>query len=543
MITILKENPLLLLFVVSAFGYLLGSIRIAGTRLGVAAVLFVGLGFGALDPKLQVPKIIILLGLAIFVYTIGLSSGPGFFATFKRRGAKDIIFVLAMLTLSALATVGLHYLFHFRASMSAGMFAGVTTNTPALAGLLDIIRSSDKFDDLGHAAKNAVVGYSLSYPMGVIGVMLAIHTAQKWLGIDYRKEEDLLRKDYAIDSQLVSRTVLITNKDLEDVELRTITKNSDRNILFARIQRGDEVQLSHWDTRLKRNDKIVIVGSYDAVHKMTQYLGEEVERDISYENSSYASLKLFVSNTAVVGQSIASLSLIEQFPALITRVQRGDVELLASSETILELGDRVQLITRQKDVDEVTDLFGNSYESLSHINLMSFGSGMVLGLLMGLVTFQFPGGLSFKLGFAGGPMLVALILGQLRRTGPIIWTLPYSANLTLRQFGLILLLAGIGIRSGHTFLTTLQAGGGSALFVCSLLLSFLTAFFTLWIGYKILRIPFSFLTGMVANQPAILEYAIDQSENKLPTIGFTMILPISMIAKILFVQLLFVLLS
>ena len=540
MIEILKQNQLLLLFVVSALGYLVGSIRIAGTRLGVAAVLFVGLGFGAMDPGLQVPKIVIFLGLTIFVYTIGLSSGPGFFATFQRRGAKDIIFVLAMLLLSAVATVGLHYVFQFHASMSAGMFAGVTTNTPALAGLLDLIQHSNGSTDLGDAAKNAVVGYSLSYPMGVLGVMLAIYAAQRWLRIDYRAEEEKLRKDYAIDTQLLSRTLLVSNKEYDGRELRYVYQDCDRSVLFARIQRGDEIRLSHWDTRLRLNDKIVIVGSLEAVEKATQLLGTRVDADISYDNTDYESTKLFVSNSAVVGQSIASLNLQQHFPALITRVQRGDMELLASSDTILELGDRIQLIARSGDLEDITKLFGNSYESLSHINLLSFGSGMALGLLFGMVTFQLPGGISFSLGFAGGPMVVALVLGQLRRTGPIVWTLPYSANLTLRQFGLILLLAGIGIRSGHTFLATLQAGGGGVLFLCAAFLSFFTAFITLVIGYRFLHIPFSFLTGMVANQPAILDYAIEQSDNKLPTIGFTMILPVSMIAKILFVQVLFV---
>lgn len=542
MIQILKENQILLLFVVSALGYWLGSIRIMGTRLGVAAVLFVGLGFGALDPGLQVPKIFIFLGLAIFVYTIGLSSGPGFFATFRRRGARDILFVLSMLALSALVTIGFHYLFSFKASMSAGMFAGVTTNTPALAGLLDLIQHTAGAKELGSAAKNAVVGYSLSYPMGVIGVMVAIHMAQRWLKVDYRAEQDALRKEYAIDSQLVSRTVLVTNPDYSGVELREVYRRSDRNVLFARIQRGEETSLSHWGTELQVGDKIIIVGSLEAVDTMIDELGSMVDADIPYDNTVYESIKLFVSNTKVVGQNIASLNLIEKYPALITRVQRGDVEILASSETILELGDRVLLITRKNHVDEITALFGNSYESLSHINLLSFGSGMVLGLLFGMITFQLPGGFSFKLGFAGGPMVIALILGQLRRTGPIVWTLPYSANLTLRQFGLILLLAGIGIRSGHTFLTTLKAGGGGVLFLCSALLSFFTAFITLTVGYRFLKIPFSFLTGMVANQPAILDYAIEQSNNKLPTIGFTMILPISMIAKILFVQILFVVL-
>ncbi|NND31952.1 MAG: hypothetical protein HKN76_05120, partial [Saprospiraceae bacterium] len=185
----------------------------------------------------------------------------------------------------------------------------------------------------------------------------------------------------------------------------------------------------------------------------------------------------------------------------------------------------------------------NSYEHLSHVNLLSFGLGMALGLLLGLVEISLPGGATFKLGFAGGPLLVALVLGSLRRTGPVVWTMSYSANLTLRQIGLTLLLAGIGINSGHTFLSTVMGGGGGMIFLSSVIISVLTAMMTLIIGFKLVKIPFSFLTGMVANQPAILDFAIDKAGNKLPNIGFTTMLPVALITKILFVQLLFNLLS
>ena len=250
-----------------------------------------------------------------------------------------------------------------------------------------------------------------------------------------------------------------------------------------------------------------------------------------------------MSNPKIAGEKIASLNLAEQFSTIITRVQRGDVDLLASGETVLELGDRVLVIARRKDFDDLKRLFGNSYEALNHINLLSFGSGMALGLLLGMLTFTLPGGLSFSLGFAGGPLIVALILGALRRTGPIVWTLPFGANLVLRQLGLILLLAGIGIRSGHTFLNTILAGGGGWIFLCGAIIATTTAFVTLWLGYKWLRIPFALLTGMIATQPAILEFALDRANNRLPSMGFTLILPIVLITKILFVQLLFAYLS
>lgn len=543
MIEAFKDNPLLLLFVVCAIGYWVGSIRIRGTSLGVAAVLFVGLGIGALDKDLMVPEIVIYLGLSIYVYTIGLSSGPGFFATFKRSGYRDIVFVVGMLMLSAAITVGLFYLFDLDAATAAGLFAGSTTNTSALAGLLDLIQRTASSQDLSAIAQNAVVGYSLSYPMGVLGVMLIISLIQKWLKIDYAEEEKRLHLEYPISEVITSRTITVTNEEVFKMDIRDLFHRFHGRIVFGRLQRGDEVRLANWDTQLQAGDNLVIIAGAKLIDEVTTFLGQSAQDQLDYDRRVYDIRRLFVSNPKVAGEKIASLNLQEKYPAVITRVQRGDVSLLANGETILELGDRIQIVARRTDLPALNSFFGNSYEALSHINLFSFGVGMALGLLLGMVDFQIPGGITINLGLAGGPLIVALLLGYLRRTGSIVWTLPYSANLSLRQFSLILLLAGIGIRSGHTFLATLLEGGGALIFLCGAVISLVSALATLLIGFKLLKIPFSFLTGMVANQPAILDYAIQNSGNKLPTIGFTVMLPISVITKILVVQILFTLLN
>jgi len=543
MIEAFKANPLLLLFVVSAIGYWVGSIRVRGTSLGVAAVLFVGLGVGALDKDLMVPEIVIYLGLSIFVYTIGLSSGPGFFATFKRSGFRDILFVVGMLIVSAAITVGLFYLFNLDAATAAGLFAGSTTNTPALAGLLDLIQRTASSQDLSSIAQNAVVGYSLSYPMGVLGVMLMISLMQKWLKIQYQEEEQELQQEYPISEIITSRTITVTNEAVINLEVRDLFQRFHGRIVFGRLKRGDEVRLATWDTQLQAGDDIVIIAGAKLMDKVMDFLGHSAANQLAYDRRVYDIRGLFVSNPNVAGEKIASLNLQEKYPAVITRVQRGDVTLLANGETILELGDRIQIVARRKDIPALNSFFGNSYEALSHINLFSFGVGMALGLLLGMVDFHLPGGITFNLGLAGGPLIVALFLGYLRRTGTIVWTLPYSANLSLRQFSLILLLAGIGIRSGHTFLATLLEGGGALIFLCGAIISMVSALATLLIGFKLLKIPFSFLTGMVANQPAILDYAMQNSGNKLPTIGYTVMLPVSVITKILVVQILFALLN
>ena len=542
MIEAFKESPVLLLFVVSAIGYWVGNIPIRGTKLGVAAVLFVGLAFGAIDPALGMPDIVIVLGLSMFVYTIGLSSGPSFFSTFKSQGWRNFSFILAMLVFSTLITLGLYYLFNLDAATAAGLLAGSSTNTASLAGLLDLIQLTQPAALQAELSNAAVVGYSLSYPMGVLGVMLAISLMQRWFRINYPKE--LEEQNLILSGDNIRRqTITITQEEVVGMAIRDVFQRYQKRLVFGRMQRQGVDQLPNMDTELQLGDQLVIIGNAAVMEEATQMLGTVQDKELSYDRTSFDVRRLFVSNPKIAGQKIASLNLAEKFSTIITRVQRGDVDLLASGETVLELGDRVLVIARRKDFEELKELFGNSYEALNHINLLSFGSGMALGLLLGMFTFTMPGGLSFSLGFAGGPLIVALILGALRRTGPIVWTLPYGANLVLRQLGLILLLAGIGIRSGHTFLNTILAGGGGWIFLCGAIIATTTAFVTLWLGYKWLRIPFGLLTGMIATQPAILEFALDRAGNRLPSMGFTLILPIVLITKILFVQLLFAFLS
>ncbi len=543
MIEVLKDSPLLLLFLVSAIGYWMGSISIRGIRLGVAAVLFVGLAFGALDPALQVPDIVIVLGLSMFAYTIGLGSGPGFFSTFQRSGARDLFFVTIMLTVSALLATAMHLILGLDPATTAGLLAGSSTNTPSLAGLLDLISQTHTPETSNIIGTKAVVGYSLAYPMGVMGVMFAILLMQKFFRINYQKEAAELKNQFPNSESITRYSIEITTNEAVGSSLREWFQKFNGQVVFGRMIRKGETFLPNMDTLLQQGDKVVIVGTKSALQDAAKQMGHHLETELSYDRTIFDVRRFFVSNPEIAGQKIASLNLSEKYAVIITRIQRGDIDMIATGETVLELGDRVVLVTPRKEINRLSTFFGNSYEALSHINLLSFGSGMALGLLLGMVTFSLPGGFQFKLGYAGGPMIVALILGTLRRTGPIVWTLPYGANLSLRQFGLILMLAGIGIRSGHTFLETILQGGGSLLFLAGTLITTITSIFSLFLGYKILRIPFNLLIGMVSIQPAVLEYSMDQSKNKLPAMGFTLILPIMLIAKILIVQILFVILN
>lgn len=543
MIALFQENPLLLLFIVAALGYGVGSVRIGGTKLGVAAVLFVGLGFGALDKELRISETVIFLGLSIFVYTIALQSGHTFFTNLKNRGLKDIGFVLCMLLFSGLASVGAYFILDLDVATTAGLFSGVTTSTPALAGLIDLINNKSVGVPTGDLAQHAVVGYSLGYPMGVLGVMLAIKLTERFFRVNYKEEAEALSDRYLYQKPLTNTTIRVTRSEVVGQSLRDLTQTYRWKVIFGRMRSETITLLPNWDTTLHEGDVLTIVGSKAEGANVAQVLGEVVKEQLTDDRSVYDVRRMFVSNPKVAGEKLASLNIPEQYSALVTRVLRGDMDLLASGDTTLELGDQVRLVARRQDIPALRKLFGDSYEALSHINLLSFGMGMAIGLLLGMITFQLTDDLGFRLGFAGGPLLVGLILGYLRRTGPIVWTLSYSTNLTLRQFGLILLLAGVGINSGHTFLSTIQTGNSAMIFLAGTIISLGTAITTLFVGYKILRIPFTLLLGMVSSQPAILDFATDQTGNKLPAMGFTVMLPIALIAKIVFVQLLYLFLG
>lgn len=538
---LLADNALLLLFVVAAIGYLVGTIKIKGASLGTAAVLFVGLLFGSFNPNYEVPQIIFQLGIIFFVYSIGLSSGPAFFQSFNRNGFRDIGFILLMLSISALFAIIIDYIFGFDKATTVGIYSGSTTNTTALAGVTDLINRSTA--NVKDQIQNIVVGYTYSYPMGVLGVMLVLKYCEKWLKVDYDLEKSTLRKQqYPVDEVLSSAAVEITNSDIDGQQLRDVFAQLEMPLGYGRIFKNSKVTIAHWDTVLNKGDILMIIGSVHDMDKAIDFLGVPSDENILDNYKEYEVKRIFVSNIDVVGKSLSSLNLSEKFDAVITRIRRGDHDMLAQSDTVLEIGDRIRFVARKKDLKALSKFFGDSYYESSKVNLFSFGLGIALGLIIGTIEWNLPGNISFKLGFAGGPLIVGLVMGFLRRTGPIVWALPYSANVTLRQVGLIFLLAVIGLQSGHSFGQSLVGINGLTIFFGGVLQSMVTAFISVYIGYKLFKIPFSMLLGFMSNQPAILDYTTNMSKNKIPHIGYAIMFPISLIMKILYAQILYLIL-
>lgn len=544
MIALLIHNPLLLLFLVAALGYSLGRVTIAGTSLGVAAVLFVGLAFGALDPEIKLPELIYQLGLVVFVYTIGISSGRAFFVSLRHQGLRDNLFIAGMLVVAAALAVLLGRLIGLTPAVAAGMFTGSLTNTPALAAVVETVKATAPAADIERLLAEPVVGYSIAYPMGVIGMLIVIVLMRRVWHIDFAAEAVAQQRGGA-QAPLLNQTVTVTRPDVANMEIADLVTRGGWDVTFGRIMHGGQLALAGATTRLSLGDQISVIGSADSVLAVASALGEPTADHLADDRSQFDFRRIFVSSSAIAGRRLRDLRLPQRFGGTVTRVRRGDTEFVAHGDTVLELGDRVRVVARPEQMPAVARFFGDSYRALSEIDILTFTLGLALGLVLGMVPLPLPGGLTIKLGVAGGPLVVALILGALERTGPLVWNLPYSANLTLRQFGLILFLAGVGTRSGYAFVHTLQQGGGLPIFLGGLTITVGMALLLLFAGYKLLRIPYGTLIGMLAafgTQPAVLGFALEQTGDERPNAGYAAVYPVALIVKIICAQLVLTLL-
>jgi putative transport protein len=544
-IQFLIDNPLFTLFLVAAIGFPLGRIKVRGISVGVAAVLFVGLAVGALDPNLKLPESIYQLGLVLFVYTIGLSSGPSFFASLRGKGIRSNILIIIMLALGALMTVGVHYLLNISPGMTAGMFSGQFTNTPALASALDYLKNFGDKAVMDHLLSEPVIGYSVTYPMGIISALLAITFIQWWFKIDYKAEAKTVPQlELGMDIQ--NRTIRVTHPEVTEIPIGDLIKQHQWHVVFGRLQHQNQLTLSNTRDHLCVDDLVSVVGPEDQIESVAKCIGEVNSLQLEYDRNEIDFRRVFVSNPSVAGHRIQDLDIYQKYGALATRVRRGDSEFVPQEDTVLQLGDRIRVVAPRTKMDSVSQFFGDSYRHLSEIDFLTFALGLALGLLLGAIPFSLPGGLTLKLGAAGGPLLVAMILGTMGRTGPLVWNLPYSANLTLRQTGFVLFLAGVGTRSGYAFLTTFTQGNGLPIFVAGAVITFVISILTLWIGYKLLKVPMGVVIGMLGGlltQPAVLGFTVEQANNELPNTGYASVYPMAIIAKIIIAQLIVMLLK
>lgn len=537
LIQTLAASPVLTLFIVIGLGYIVGQIPLKGFKVGVAGVLFVGIVVGALDKAITIPEIVPTLGLIIFVYTIGIQSGPAFFASFKKQGARDNLLAVAAVGFGAALAFGIGHLLHWPGARIAGIFTGALTNTPAVAAARDRIMfmSAGKLspDQLQQLADEPIVAYGLAYPMGVIGVLLSFQLL-RWI---WKFEPTKTEEAPAIRAQdFIVRNPGIVGQSLGDI----FQLHREPGFMVSRVRQQGKTSLANPEMKLNAGDIVVAVGDEASLERARQIFGEPTEQQIELDRSNLEYRRVFVSSPKVVGRRIGELGIETTLEATITRLRRGDVDIVPTADTCLEYGDMVRVLTRRSNFAAVSQYFGDSIKGTAEAGFGSFALGMVMGALVGMLPIPFPGGMTVRLGLAGGPLLVALVLGKLERTGRINWTIPISANLTLRQIGLLMFLSGVGVKAGYTFLQTLRTHG-LEMVIAGAVVTFAVALGTMIFAYKVLGIPFDTAMGItsgVHTQPATLTFASDVSGNDRPNIGYSTVYPLAMIAKIILAQLL-----
>jgi putative transport protein len=541
MLDLLAQNPLLLLFSIIGIGYLVGNINIFGLKLGVAAVLFAGIFFGALDHRLSLPEDIYVIGLVLFVYAIGLQSGHVFFASFKKRGLRFSIIALLILCLGAAGAVAIHRIMGLPKASVAGLFCGALTNTAALAAAVETTKnlSVNLSPEVRKLYMNGpVVAYGLTYPFGVFGVILSFFIWKKFFKPDRNRETADMRDDMAPEP-IYSRTFKIINPAIVGKTVaEAFAALKDHGFILSRIKKGDKIDIVVSQTVLELNDQVVAVGNADAMQRAQLIFGEQSQEHLTPGLGGISYRRIFVSNKEVVGKAIRELHLSRELHAVITRLRRGDVDIVPKPDTVLEMGDRIRVITQRENMDRITKYFGDSLKSISETDYLSLSLGIVLGVFLGMIPIPLGHGLSFKLGFAGGPLIMGLILGRLERTGRITWEMPFNANLVLRQVGLVFFLAAIGTKAGDGFGATFQAGGWK-LIVAGAILTTLITMVTILIGYKYLKLPMESVMGMtsgIQTQSACLAFANQQTESDLPNVWYTTVYPASIVAKIILSQ-------
>jgi len=530
---VLIDNPVLLLFVVIGVGGALGSVRVKGVALGPAAALFVGLAVSAFDDRLaNTPAIVSQIGLALFIYTVGLASGPSFLAELRRGGAKVLVGVTVLLALFTSALAGVGQLFGFDAGERAGLFAGSLTNTPALSAALQTL--GDRV--AAGAVTDPVVGYSLAYPFGVLTMLVAA----QW-SLRRRRAPSLAARGSSVPAarNTTSATVRVERADL--LSLGDLRHWQGSHLAFSRYEHEGRVELATTDVRLLPGDLCVVIGAPDDVERFIGWAGERSTRHLALDRTSFDFRRISVSNRALAGVHLRELDLEGRFGATVTRVRRGDTDVVADLDFVLRLGDRLRVVGPSSRLPEVAVLLGDSDRGLGEVDAMGFAIGMSIGLLIGLISIPLPGDGSVQLGVGGGPLIAGLVLGTFSRTGRITWQVPHAANLTLRQLGILIFLASVGIRSGTTFADAAGTAAGARLALAALIVTVILALASVLL-MQVLRSEPESAAGQIAGietQPAVHAYAAESTDgDERVDAGYALVLPLAMILKLILVQML-----
>lgn len=539
------HSILLLSFVIAA-GIQLGKIKVFGVSLGITLVLFVGiiLGHFGFTINHNVIHFFKEFGLILFVYSVGMQVGPGFFSSFKQGGITLNMLACGIVFLGVLTAVVLHYATGIPMPTMVGILSGAVTNTPGLGA------AQQAFSDMHGVSDNTIaLGYAVAYPLGVIGIILSIILIKYIFRVSFDKEneqlnsEDSSHTNEAKPISLIVKNPAIFNKTV--AELSNLLEH--RDFVISRVWRDSnkQIEIASANTVLQENDKVFVITTETDAETIKTFIGEEIDMErkqwIRME-SQFINRRILITKPELNGKRLGQLKLRKLYGINITRINRAGVDLVAKPGLTLQVGDRVNVVGTETAVSNVEKVLGNSMKRLNEPNLITIFVGIALGIVLGSIPISFPGiPQPVKLGLAGGPLVVAILISRFGYHYKLITYTTQSANLMLREIGITLFLACVGISAGDGFVDTIVNNGGFAWIGYGFIITFVPLMIIGCIGRYFCKVNYFTLMGLIAGSttdPPALAYSNATAGNDAPSVGYATVYPLTMFLRVLTAQLL-----
>jgi putative transport protein len=535
-----------ILALVVGTGLALGSIRVFNVGLGIAGVLFSGLVVGHQVHQSGIPLNQHVLefarefGLILFVYTIGVQVGPGFIASLRKNGLPLNLMAAAIVVLGALITVGIWAMDKQRvpAPAAVGLFAGSTTNTPSLAAAQQALK------DKGVSASVAAIpgmAYAVAYPFGIVGIILTMLLIRAVFRISPQAESEALARLLERDRpKLTSINLEVKNPNLEGLPVVKVPTLAESGVVISRIMSQGKAQVATRDIRLHLGDVLHAVGPRDSLEQLRLIVGTESNVDVKQMPGNITARRIVVTKAHVLGETVAELDLGRRFGVMVTRVNRAEVELPPAG-TPLQFGDTVVVVGEEDAIKQVAAELGDSVRQLNHPQIVPIFIGIALGVIVGSWPIDIGLPAPVKLGLAGGPLLVAIVLSRLGNFGPVVWYMPASANFMLRELGITLFLACVGLRSGAGFWETLVHGTGLYWMGVAAVITLAPLLIVAMVARAIYKLNYLTLCGLLAGSmtdPPALAFATHFTGSDAPSVSYATVYPLVMIMRVLAAQVL-----
>ncbi|HFD3441535.1 TPA: putative transporter [Escherichia coli] len=484
-----------ILALVAVVGLFIGNVKFRGIGLGIGGVLFGGIIVGHFVSQVGMTlssdmlHVIQEFGLILFVYTIGIQVGPGFFASLRVSGLRLNLFAVLIVIIGGLVTAILHKLFDIPLPVVLGIFSGAVTNTPALGAGQQILRDlgtpMEMVDQMG-------MSYAMAYPFGICGILFTMWMLRVIFRVNVETEAQQHESSRTNGGALIRTiNIRVENPNLHDLAIKDVPILNGDKIICSRLKREETLKVPSPDTIIQLGDLLHLVGQPADLHNAQLVIGQEVDTSLSTKGTDLRVERVVVTNENVLGKRIRDLHFKERYDVVISRLNRAGVELVASGDISLQFGDILNLVGRPSAIDAVANVLGNAQQKLQQVQMLPVFIGIGLGVLLGSIPVFVPGfPAALKLGLAGGPLIMALILGRIGSIGKLYWFMPPSANLALRELGIVLFLSVVGLKSGGDFVNTLVNGEGLS-----------------WIGYGALITAVPLITvGILARMLAKMNY-------------------------------------